>query len=133
MNYSYFGLDGEMSSSDLDDGGRLIQIGVTAHSNVDGSEADGTEAFCMLLNPGPNFRAVVAEAVHGYTAEEVDNAAPAAEVDRALVAWLLEHGAHPTRRGRTIPVGFNVGAFDMPHVAKVLPDRSPCSLGEPST
>jgi hypothetical protein len=124
VTYRFFGLDGEMSSSDLDRGGRLIQIGVTAHANEDGTLTPGVEAFCMLLNPGPNHRELVADAVHGFTEDDIANAEPAAKVDGFLVDWLLAHGAHPKRRGRTIPVGFNVGAFDMPHVARVLPRAS---------
>jgi hypothetical protein len=124
MTYRFFGLDGEMSSSDLDKGGRLIQIGVTAHTNLDGTVAIGDEAFCALLNPGPNFWAPIAEAVHGFTEAEVAAALPASVVDDHLVEWLLAHGADLKRRGNTVPIGLNVGAFDMPHVAAALPRTS---------
>ena len=121
MTIRFFGLDGEMSSADLDKGGRLIQIGVTAHSNFDFTDATGDEAFSALINPGPNAWASIAEAVHGFTEADVAAATPAAEVDAQLVEWMVAHGADRKRRGNNVPVGFNVGAFDMPHLAAVLP------------
>jgi hypothetical protein len=124
MTYRYFGLDGEMSSADLDAGGRLIQLGVTAHQNIDGTDARGDEAFSVIFNPGPNDWALIAEGVHGFSQAEIAAAMPATEADDLLAAWLIEHGADPKRRGQSIPVGFNVGAFDMPHVAAVLPKTS---------
>lgn len=118
---TFFGLDGEMSTADLEHGGRLIQIGVTAHTNPDGTETAGSEAFSMLLNPGEHAWDLVAEGVHGHNQSDVSNAAPAAEVDQLLKDWLIANGAHPRRRENTIAIGFNVGGFDMPHVAAVLP------------
>jgi hypothetical protein len=124
MSARFFGVDGEMSSSDLDKGGRLIQIGVTAHTNIDGTLTKGDDAFCTLLNPGPNTWSAIAEGVHGFTPADVNQATPATVVDDLLVRWLLDRGADRKRRVNTIPLGFNVGAFDMPHIAAVLPKTS---------
>jgi hypothetical protein len=111
-----FGLDGEMSSSDLDKGGRLIQIGAAViHDD------DSIHIFSELLNPGPNAWSEIAEAVHGYTRAEVAAAPPADIVDSKLVEWLVLHGADRKRRANTVPVGFNVTGFDMPHIRLVLP------------
>lgn len=124
MATTFFGLDGEMSSADLSEGGRLIQIGVAAHTTSDGSEALNPEFFGAILSPGPNTWSLIAEGVHGFTEAEIAAATPAADVDLMLVDWLVAHGADPRRRGNSIPIGFNVGAFDMPHVALVLPRAS---------
>ena len=121
MSLKVFGLDGEMSDAAISDGGRLIQIGVTAHLEVDGSVAPGKEMFSSLINPGEMGWATRAEAVHGFTRKEIENAPLAAEVDVILKQWLIEHGANDKSRGDTVPAGFNVGSFDMPHVALVLP------------
>lgn len=121
MSLRVFGLDGEMSDAAISDGGRLIQIGVTSHLEIDGSVAPGKEMFSSLINPGEMGWATRAEAVHGFTRKEIENAPLAADVDVALKQWLLEHGADGNSRGDTVPAGFNVGSFDMPHVALVLP------------
>ena len=120
--FRYFGLDGEMSGADLDSGGRLIQIGVAANTGLDFNELDGPESFSLLIDPGPMEWEPVAEAVHGFdrSTVEADGITPE-DADARLVAWLVDHGASPQRRGLNIPVGFNVGAFDMPHVARILP------------
>ena len=121
MTLRIFGLDGEMSDAAISDGGRLIQIGVTANLNADGSVADEGNVFSSLINPGDMGWATRAEAVHGFTRKQIENAPLAEEVDIALEEWLINNGASTTRRGETIVTGFNVGSFDMPHLALVLP------------
>jgi len=114
----FFGLDGEMSAPNLSDGGRLIQIGVAA------GEPEGRDhsLFASLINPGPGYTwSMRAEGIHGFRKDEVEAAPVAPEVDNALFSWLLDRGAEEGKRGNIIPIGFNVGAFDMPHVAEVLP------------
>lgn len=116
MTFLPFGLDGEMTAADLDSGGRLIQIGVTV-----AVETGRYETFTSLINPGEHHWDQVAEAVHGIAVEQVAAAPAATDVDDALYQWLIDHGANPTRTSRTLAVGFNVGSFDLPHLAMVLP------------
>jgi hypothetical protein len=119
---TFFGLDGEMSAAELHAGGRLIQIGAAAHTYPDGvTLTEEPDAFSMLLNPGSMSWDPESAAVHGFTREEIEAAAPAADVDDALYSWLVARGANPKRRENTIAVGFNVGSFDLPHLAVVLP------------
>jgi len=56
MSYLFLGLDGEMSSSELSEGGKLIQIGI---STLDGNNRSYT------MNPGECQWSEEAEAVHG--------------------------------------------------------------------
>ena len=112
MSYLFLGLDGEMSSSELSEGGKLIQIGI---STLDGNNRSYT------MNPGECQWSEEAEAVHGLPLELVQSFRPAAEVDEDLYEFLMSIGADPKRRSKTIPVGFNVGAFDMPFVKDSLP------------
>jgi hypothetical protein len=121
MTLRFFGLDGEMSGADIESGHRLIQIGVTAHSNLDGSEAKGDSYFCATMNPGEMVWDTRAEGVHGFTRGEIENAQPASVVDDELVSWLIQNGASQDSRGGTIAIGFNVGSFDLPHLRLVLP------------
>jgi len=58
-----------------------------------------------------------AMAVHGITEAQIKAAARAPEVDQLLVKWLDEHGIQTI-----IPVGWNVGQFDMPFVREYLPN-----------
>lgn len=118
----YFGLDGEMTTADIETGGRLIQIGVAADTDLEGKPLEGSVAYSALINPGGEYDwSERAEAVHGFTREQVAKARSAAEVDAELEQWLLANGANPEYRGDIIPVGLNVGSFDMPHVKLVLP------------
>lgn len=116
----FFGLDGEMSTADLETGGRLIQIGVASHTSSDGTITQVPDFFSSLINPGYFEWDDRAAAVHGHTREDILNAPSAEEVDRALLSWLADRGVTAKHRD-SIPVGFNVGAFDMPHVRCVLP------------
>lgn len=119
MSIRFFGLDGEMSGADLHEGGRLIQIGVAA---LPGGPSDlgKAETFASLLNPGEMSWELEAEAVHGYSMQEVQKSDSASSVDEALYDWMLANGASPKRRD-CIAVGFNVGSFDLPHLHEVLP------------
>lgn len=120
MTVTVFGLDGEMSAADLAAGGRLIQIGLAAHLGPDGTPDPAPAVFSSLVNPGPDLAwDDRAAAVHGYALADVHAAPPAADVDAAACSWLAAHALAGERRG--IAVGFNVGAFDLPHLAAVLP------------
>lgn len=115
----HFGLDGEMSAASLADGGRLIQIGFAAHESPGGAETSSPATFSMLINPGAHHWDARAAAVHGFSPEEVASAPTAPDVDEACVQWLAAQGI--TRERSAIAIGFNVGAFDVPHLAAVLP------------
>lgn len=103
-----------MSAADLEKGGRLIQIGVAADISP------LPTLFSSLINPGDHSWDERAAAVHGYTQQEILNAPTAETVDNELYEWMLANGATENRRA-VIPVGFNVGAFDLPHIKQVLP------------
>lgn len=119
VSLQFFGVDGEMSGADLAAGGRLIQIGLACHTRTDGAVADPPEVFSSLINPGDMVWDPRAAVVHGVSRDEVAAAPAAAEVDAACVAWLAGHGILAPRRA--IAVGFNIAAFDLPHLAAVLP------------
>jgi hypothetical protein len=112
MGYLYLGLDGEMSSSELKDGGRLIQIGIATEDGV---------SLSYLMNPGECQWSEVAFGVHGITLESLQSAPLPDEVDEQLYEQLILLGANPRNRSKTVPVGWNVGAFDMPFVQNSLP------------
>jgi DNA polymerase III epsilon subunit-like protein len=59
-----------------------------------------------------------AMAVNKFTAERIRAGRPIAEVDRDLKLWLLDRSF---RENEVIPVGWNVGTFDMPYVRRYLP------------
>jgi len=101
-----------MSSSELSEGGKLIQIGI---STLDGNNRSYT------MNPGECQWSEQAFAVHGITREKLSTSLSPEIVDVKLYEFLVELGADTKRRGKTIPVGFNVGAFDMPFVKDSLP------------
>lgn len=121
MSLKIFGLDGEMSGNDLSTGSRLIQIGVTSNTSPDGNLNPGWETFSATLNPGPMDWQPIAEGVHGFTEKEIAAAEPAASVDDRLEKWLLAQGIDKKHRGDVVPVGFNVGQFDMPFLRHSLP------------
>jgi len=112
MSFLYIGLDGEMSSADLAKGGKLIQIGIGFSSG---------ESFVSDINPGKMQWNPIAAKVHNIPEERVAQAPLPAEVDGALYDWLASMGVDPDVRGRNTPVGWNVGAFDMPFVHDLLP------------
>jgi DNA polymerase III epsilon subunit-like protein len=112
MGYLFLGLDGEMSSSELSEGGKLIQIGIATEEGIN---------ISYTMNPGECQWSEAAFEVHGITLESLQSAPSPAEIDEKLYEDLLLIGADPKRRSKTIPVGFNVGAFDMPFVKDSLP------------
>jgi len=112
MSYLYIGLDGEMSSSELSEGGKLIQIGLFTQ--------DGYQ-LSMKINPGECQWSERAFEVHGITLESLQSAPLPDEVDSQVYDWLIAIGVDTSSRGKIIPVGFNVGAFDMPFVKDSLP------------
>lgn len=109
---TYIGLDGEMSSADIETGGKLIQIGMAKF--VDGK----MESIGRMLNPGSMDWSAEAESVHQFSREYIEkNGEDPAMVDEMLANW-----ANPTMYRRDfVMVGFNVGSFDRPFVKQSLP------------
>jgi DNA polymerase III epsilon subunit-like protein len=111
------GLDGEMSGSEIQEGHVLIQIGAAFSA---------TERFSSLLGyPKDSYPSTeVAMNVHGFTPSQIERAPSPKEVDDLFYAWLtgaLEKRGLDTKVHRLIPVGFNVGGFDLPFIKKFLP------------
>lgn len=118
-----FGLDGEMSGSELDQGHRLIQIGVAIDTAPDGSRLPAPELFCSLIGWAETDMVWDERAaqVHNIPLEDV-LAAPRAEVvDEQLAAWLADRGLSSATRRTSVMTGFNVGAFDGPFLKDALP------------
>lgn len=110
----FIGVDGEMTSSELSLGAKLCQIGV--------STKDG-DTFTSIIGWPLNafYQDATAMAVHGISVEDITGGPAAPAVDAELYKWLIARGANPTSRGATIPVGFNVGSFDLPFINDALP------------
>lgn len=121
MAVTFLGVDGEMTGSEIQFGQRIFQLGIAAHTDSDGSVLETPATISLLFNPGEYVWTDVAEAVHGFTKDEVNAAMPASEADDIFVNWLTSRGLSSRKRGETIPVGFNIGSFDMPHIQLVLP------------
>jgi hypothetical protein len=117
----FIGLDGEMSSADLDQGGRLIQVGAAAWSGLPG---ESTETFSSLIFLDESMPwSERAAQVHGIPRTALAVAPSPVEVDELLYTWLLEHGAQAGSR-IVVPIGLNVAAFDMPFFRLTLPRSS---------
>lgn len=115
--FLYAGLDGEMSSNDLSAGGRLIQIGFAIGKPF----GTGVHVFNQNINPGEMDWQEEAADAHKITREEIATFDDPYTADTKCYKFLVDNGADPKRRAKTIPVGFNVGAFDMPFVKQLLP------------
>lgn len=61
-----------------------------------------------------------AESIHGITKEEALQGKTSELVDIEFTNWLIELGANKKRR-LIVPVGFNVGSFDMKFIKRFLP------------
>ena len=117
MAMTLIGLDGEMSDSELGSGAVLVQIGVAFSAD---------ERFCSLIGweEGSYFASDKGMGAHGISPVAIAAAPRAEQVDEALEAFLINGLA---KRGsgvdakRLVPVGFNVGGFDLPFVAAYLP------------
>ena len=108
------GLDGEMSSAELDQGGRLIQAGLAVR--VDGR----LEVFSELIGWDELEWSEEAAAVHGIDRADIAAASRSEEVDQRVYEWLLARGGRAKRR-RLVATGFNVAGFDLPFFRHALP------------
>lgn len=112
-----FGLDGEMSSAEIKEGGKLIQAGAAVWKDEEGGEI---EVYSSLIRQDEMQWSERASQVHGITREEVAAARPAEIVDAEMEEWLLAHGGVAGRK-LLIPIGFNVASFDFPFFEQTLP------------
>lgn len=111
----FFGLDIETTSADTK--GELIQIGVFAGPQH--------QYVSDVGHRGNYFWEQEAFDVNGFNHERIINGRAAREVDQELCHWLEftaeQFGVLPKE---FIPVGFNVGSFDMQFVKKTFPEFS---------
>jgi hypothetical protein len=111
----FIGLDGETSSLQLENGGRLIQAGVAL--NIDGN----FKVFNEYISWAQGMKwDQEAEAVHGIPQSLAQNGRYAQDVDLELSAWLIEELGEISK-GSLISVGWNVAAFDHPFFNHALP------------
>ena len=116
------GLDGEMSDSDLGKGAVLIQIGVC--------DDYGNTFESLIGHDAGWYQTEQASAIHRIPDEDILMAERADQVDRRLYRWLEDRLNDARARGEHgvlrpfVPVGWNVGGFDMPFVRKFLPMSS---------
>lgn len=124
----FFGLDGEMSGAEISEDHKLIQIGVAVDTHPDGTRMDRPELFCSLIgwDDADLPWSERAAQVHNIPREQILDAPRADEVDAALYEWLLERGADPENRRKSVMVGFNVGPFDGPFLNAALPLSASC-------
>jgi hypothetical protein len=108
----YIGLDGEMSSAELSLGGRLIQIGLALNTGA---------TYGSMINPGEMLWDERAVAVPGFTRADIPAEENWERVDQEAYDFLESQGVNVKRRNKNVPVGWNVGAFDMPYVRETLP------------
>lgn len=106
-----------MSDSELDRGAVLVQIGAAFE--------DGSSFGAIIGWPeGSYYASEQGMAAHGISAAAIAHGDPANVVDQRLFVWLVEGLAGRglgTDAKRLVPVGFNVGAFDLPFVRAYLP------------
>jgi hypothetical protein len=113
------GVDCETSGNDLDLGARLIQIGLALPTD------EGLSVFSSLVGwpedswDGSSWSSE-AESVHGITRARLAAAPDPFSVDAQACDWLTNRGARVGSR-LILSVGFNVGSFDHPFIARYLP------------
>ena len=109
---TYIGIDGEMSGTEIENGHKLIQIGMAKYVE------DRIVSIGVMLNPGEMNWSYQAEEVHQFSQEYVREWGEIpADVDNMLANW-----ANPTTHRRDfVMVGFNVGSFDRPFIKQQLP------------
>jgi len=110
-----------MTAASIAMGGRIFQIGLVLLEQTE-EGISIKDSFTATFNPGEDYYwEEEAEAVHGFLESEVMDAPPAADADLKISEWLKLHGVD-IRRNPGIAIGFNIGAFDLPHIEVVLPE-----------
>lgn len=119
----FFGVDGEMSGADIEEGHKLIQIGVAVDTDANGNPLENMEIFCSLIGwPDADLPwSERAAQVHNIPRDAILAAPPSHVVDAQLAEWLTARGADAQSRQGQAMVGFNVGVFDSPYIKAALP------------
>lgn len=122
MAIKFIALDGEMTASSLAMGGRIFQIGLVSIIKDAANNPNIQESFTLTFNPGEDeyYWEEEAETIHGVREEEMLDAIPAREADELIYNWLVSQGVD-AKTSPAVAIGFNVGSFDLPHIAEVLP------------
>lgn len=110
---TYIGIDGEMSGTDLEEGHKLIQIGLAKYN-----EEGNVDHIGYLINPGEMTWSMEAQEVHQFTQDDINlYGLKPSTVDPLAAEW-----ANPKNQRRDfVMVGFNVGSFDRPFIKQTLP------------
>lgn len=116
--YCFVGADGEMTGGtktlDFFKEFALIQVGVALTLD---------NVFVSDVGHDEWKQTDEAMEVNKFTAERIRAAPRPLEVDRALVKWLFEKiSVPPNTRLKLIPVGWNVGSWDVPFFRYWLPE-----------
>jgi hypothetical protein len=109
----YVGLDGEMTGTELSAQARLCQIGIAF---------DTKRTFVSDIGWGVGDYIAVDQAleVNKFTHRRIQQGPDPTFVDNLLESFLVGNGGLKDKK-IFIPVGFNVGRFDMPFVEDALP------------
>lgn len=110
----FVGLDGEMTHTEVNEGGRLCQIGIAFTER---------KMFVSDIGWGPSDYVANEQslAVNKFTRSRIEKGPLAEDVDSWLCAYLEGQGGNPEKK-ILIAIGWNVGAFDMPFVKNALPN-----------
>lgn len=114
-----------MSGTSLGEGSELIQIAVVGPLDfaqlIQSPEQTSVFQSTVALSDSGHW-SDEAESIHGITREEALLGKTPTVVDNELSQWLSEKNTSSGKKFRRIvPVGFNVGSFDMKFVKKFLP------------
>jgi len=110
---TYIGIDGEMSGTDLEEGHKLIQIGLAKYN-----EEGNVDHIGYLINPGETTWSREAQEVHQFTQEDIKGYGIHPDIIDPITAKWSNPGE---QRRDFVMVGFNVGSFDRPFIKQTLP------------
>jgi len=119
----FLGLDGEMTGNKSPANYQLIQIGVFLPRNLYSGSSPDLRTQLFVSDVGYETWNEMEEAmeVNGFTADRIRAGKRPEDVDQDLVVWLEDWGIE---RKKAVPIGWNVGSFDMPYVRYYLPESS---------
>jgi hypothetical protein len=107
------GVDGEMTGTELKENHKLCQIGIAFSHHITFESDIGWGPSAYVADPK-------ALEVNKFTINRIETGANQIIVDKLLQAFLIGNGGSLEKR-ILIPVGFNVGRFDMPFIEDALP------------
>jgi DNA polymerase III epsilon subunit-like protein len=106
----YVAVDLETTGRSVEDGHRVIQIGVALSNGFDWKSDIGWTDNYPWQQEALN--------VNGFTHDRIRKGPAAEHVDTSLSLWLADRGF---KYNSLRAVGWNVGSFDLPFIAKYLP------------